>query len=344
MKQEKPTPVTLLQVAKHAGVSRSTASLALRGGPYVSDITKQKVFESMRQLGYVYDRGAANLRCKSSSTVSLIVPDLDNPFYTLLLIGINEEMSKYNKTVILGTTFESLDTQDRLISTILEYRVGGIILFAVPGTTKEIITRIKNLGIPVVLINRNISELSFDYIGIDNVMAGQIGTEHLIKKGHTRIAFLGGFSQLSSWRERKQGYENALLKTELDVDPDLIIEGFATRQSGYELMKRILDLDNLPTAIFCFNDIVAIGAMMKLKESGLIPGHDMAIVGNDDISDASIFTPKLTTVSSFPRLRGARAANILHSRMEGLSTDLPQSIIIQPELVIRESCSHKHIY
>ncbi|MFZ5969733.1 MAG: LacI family DNA-binding transcriptional regulator [Bacillota bacterium] len=340
MKQDKPTHVTLLQVAKHAGVSRSTASLALRGGPYVSSATREKVLESVRQLGYVYDRGAASLRSKSSSTVGLIFPDLDNPFYTALLIGINQELNKYNKTVLLGTTFESCATQDQLISTMLEYRVGGIILFAVPGSSKELIARIKHLGIPVVLINRNLPERSFDYIGIDNIMAGQVATEYLIKKGHKRIAFLGGFSQLSSWQERKLGYENALRQAGLDIDNALIIEGPATRESGYELMDKILDLKNIPTAAFCFNDIIAIGAMIKLKERGFVPGQDMAIIGNDDIPEASIFTPKLTTVSSFPQLRGARAASLLYKRMEGLTTE-PQSIIVQPELIIRESCSCK---
>ncbi|MFT9497738.1 LacI family DNA-binding transcriptional regulator [Anaerosolibacter sp.] len=341
MKHDKPSPVTLLQVAKHAGVSRSTASLALRGGRYVSEETREKVFDSMRQLGYVYDRGAANLRSKSSSSVGLVFTDLDNPFYTALLIGINEKLNKHNLTPLLGTTFESCAIQERLISTMLEYRVGGIILFAVPDTPKELIDRIKQVGIPVVLINRNFPERSFDYIGIDDLTAGQIAAEHLIGKGHHRIGFIGGSSKLSSWRERKQGYENAYAKAGLHIDHSLIIEGAATRESGYELMEEVLDFQDPPTAVFCYNDIVAIGAMMKLKERGLIPGHDMAILGVDDIPEASIFTPKLTTVSSFPMLRGARAASLLYDRMEGLTTEPPQSIIIQPELIVRESCSYK---
>ncbi|MBB6215279.1 LacI family transcriptional regulator [Anaerosolibacter carboniphilus] len=341
MKQDKPTHVTLLQVAKHAGVSRSTASLALRGGRYVSAETREKVFESMRELGYVYDRSAASLRSKSSSSVGLVFADLDNPFYTALLIGINEQLNKYNITPLLGTTFESCAIQERLISTMLEYRVGGIILFAVPDTPKDLINRIKQVGIPVVLINRNFPERSFDYIGIDDLAAGQIATEHLIEKGHRQIAFIGGFSKLSSWRERKQGYINAHTKAGLDIDHTLIIEGAATRESGYELMEKILNFQTPPTAVFCYNDIVAIGAMMKLKERGLEPGYDMAILGVDDIPEASIFTPKLTTVSSFPMLRGARAASLLYQRMEGLTNEPPQSIIIQPELIIRESCSYK---
>ncbi|SNS81155.1 transcriptional regulator, LacI family [Anaerovirgula multivorans] len=340
MKQNKSTPVTLLQVAKHAGVSRSTASYVLSGGPHVSDSTRKKVLESIRQLGYVYNRSAANLRSKSSSTVGLVFPDVNNPFYTALLAGINQELNKYNKTVILGTTFESLSAQDRLISTMLEYRVGGIILFAVPDTPEELISRIKHLGIPVVLINRNFTDLSYDYIGIDNVVAGTLATNHLIKKGHHRIAFIGGFNQLSSWQERKQGYKDAHHKAGLEIDSSLIVEGHATRESGYELMDQILNLPNPPSAAFCYNDIIAIGAMMKLKERGFTPGHDMAIVGVDDIPEASIFTPKLTTVSSFPQIRGARAAKLLNERMEGLTMN-PQSIIVQPELIIRDSCSYK---
>lgn len=329
--------ITLLQVAEHAGVSRATASLAVRGSKKISVSTREKVLNSIRELGYVYDRVAANLRSKSSSTVALIIMDLANPFYSELLIGIHQELTKCGQTVIVGTTFNSYDTQSRLLSTMLEHRVGGIILFAVPGSKSEIIEQILYWGIPVVLLGRRVPEANCDYIGVDNVIGGQLAVDHLIQKGHRRIAFLGGPSQITSWQERKQGYDNAHRQAGIKIDASLVRESPVTRESGVELIQQILRIDNPPTAVFCYNDIIALGAMMKLKEMGLIPGRDIGIIGFDDIPEATMLSPRLTTISSFARLMGVQAATLLHKRMEGLSIE-PQSIVLQPKLIVRESC------
>jgi LacI family transcriptional regulator len=339
MKQEKRINVTLQQVAKHAGVSRATASLVLRGSPNISEATRDKVLASMQQLGYVYDRVAANLRSKVSSTVGLIIMELANPFYSELLVGIHHELDKFGQTVILGTTFDSYTIQDRLLSTMLEHRVGGIILSAVPGSPSEPIDRISRLGIPVVLVGRKLPDANCDFVGIDNVLGGQIAADHLIRKGHRRIAFIGGLSQLSTWQGRKQGFDNAHHQAGLDVDTSLVVESPATRQGGVEAIEKILTVPNPPTAVFCYNDSIAIGAMLKMKDMGLTPGQDMAIVGFDDIPEATIFSPKLTTVSSFPRLMGVHAARLLHERLEGLDLE-PQTVILKPELIVRESCSY----
>ena len=329
--------ITLLQVANHAGVSRATASLVVRDSKKPSDSTREKVLNSIQVLGYIYDRVAANLRSKSSSTVGLIIMDLANPFYSELLIGIHQELTKYGQAVILGTTFNSYDTQSRLLATMLEHRVGGIILFAVPGSKNEIIEQILYWDIPVVLVGRKIPEANCDYVGVDNVIGGQLAVDHLIQKGHRRIAFLGGPSQLTSWQERKQGYDNAHRQAGIAIDTSLVIEGPVTRESGVELIQQILRIPDPPTAIFCYNDIVALGAMMKLKEMGLTPGRDIGIIGFDDIPEATMLTPRLTTISSFPRLMGVQAGTLLHNRMQGLNIE-PQSIILQPKLIVRESC------
>lgn len=337
MKQKKNTNITLLEVANHAGVSKTTASVALSGGSYVSDETRNKVIASARELGYVYNRAAANLRSNSSSTVGLIIPDLNNSFYTALLTGVSRELNKFNKTILLGSTFESLEVQDRLVSSMLEHRVCGIILFAVLGSSRDLILKIKNLGIPVVLVNRSFPELTCDYIGIDDVLAGQLATEHLVKKGHRRIAYLGGSSELVSYYKRQEGYKSVLKQHNIEVDESLIIECLPTQESGYNAVEDILKLDEMPSAIFCFNDVIAIGAMMKLEEKGIIPGCDIAIVGVDDIPEASIIKPKLTTVSSFPSLRGIKAANLLNNRIEGYIGE-SQTIILEPKLIVRDSC------
>lgn len=338
MKRDRGTRVTLEQVAAHANVSRATASLIARGSPLVSDKTRKKVLESMQQLGYVYDRVAANLRSKNSSTIGLIITEIANPFFSELLVGVHQTLDREGYTVILGTTFESIDKQDKLISTMLEYRVGGVIMSPVSGSSLETIERLRQWDIPVVLATKEPPNATFDYVGVDNVLGAQMAVEYLIRKGHRAISFLGGPRESSAWKDRKQGYSKALNQAGMEVDDSLVISSPATRQGGIDAVQKVLRLPSPPTAVFCYNDIVAFGAMLGLKEAGLTPGQDIDIVGYDNIQEAAVSYPRLTTVSASPQLVGTRAAELLHQRILGLDKE-PQRIILKPEIVVRESCS-----
>lgn len=325
--------VTLQEVAEHAGVSKTTASVAFSGSDYISEETRNRVLDSAKELGYIYNRAAASLRLKHTSTVGLIIPDLNNSVYTSFMTGVNSQLSKYDKTILLGTTNESLEVQDKLINTMLENRVCGIILFGVLGTPMDLISKIRNTGTPVVMITRNFNNYDCDYIGIDDHMAGYLATEHLLKLGHKKIAYLGGISELFTWHSRKKGYEDALTDHGIHLD-NLIMECEPTQESGYLYAEKILRFkEEKPTAIFCFNDVIAIGAIMKLEELNMIPGKDISLIGIDDIPEASVV--KLTTVSSFPILRGINAADILLDRIDN-NGDC-KKIILKPELIIRKS-------
>lgn len=338
MKSEKRNRVTLQQVAEHAGVSRATASLIVRGSPHISEPTRKKVLESMQQLGYVYDRVAANLRSRSSSTVGLIITEIGNPYFSELLVGVHQALDQEGYTVILGTTFDSNTKQDQLISTMLEYRVGGVIMSAVSGSPKESIDRLNQWDIPVVLVAREPAEGGFDYVGVDNVLGAKMAVDYLIRKGHRRIAYLGGPSGSSPRKERMRGYCAALEEAGLPVDESLLVESEATRQGGMDAVRQILRHPDPPTAVLCYNDIVAFGAMHGLKEAGLVPGKDLAVVGFDNIQEAALTSPGLTTISASPQLIGAKAAHLLHQRIMGMDLER-QRIILPPEIVIRESCS-----
>lgn len=328
--------VTLLDVAEHAGVSRATASLIVRGSTNITEKTRRKVLQSMRELGYVYDRVAANMRSQSVSTVGLIITDISNPFFSELLIGVHNALEETGLIEFLGTTFDSDAKQERLISTMLEHRVGGVILCPVSDTSVETIERIKNLDIPIVTAVREIPGLNCDYVGIDYSAGTQLAVKHLIQKGHRRISFLGGTSRSSAWKERKQGYCNAFHQAGLEVDESLIIESTVTREGGVEALKKVLIKPIPPTATICFNDFVALGVMQGLREAGLTPGEDMAIVGFDNVLDGTLYSPPLTTVSSFARLIGSQAANLLQQRISDRDRER-QRIILQPELVVRSS-------
>lgn len=338
MKRQKPRRVTLQQVAEHAGVSRATASLIVRGSTSISEATRQKVLESMRELGYVYDRVAANLRSQHSSTVGLLITELDNPFFSELLVGVHQSLDKDGYSVILGTTFDLKEKQEALLSTMLEYRVGGVILSPVSKSSPETIESLRKWDIPVVLVAKDIPGSHCDYVGIDNVLGGKMAAEHLIRLGHRRIAFLGGPSESTAWKDRNHGYQLAHREAGLEIDESLWVEGPATTQGGVEALRKVLNRPNPPTAAFCYNDVVSFGVMHGLKEAGLTPGKDLAIVGFDNIKEAAIYNPSLTTIAATPELVGAHAADLLHQRIRGLS-EPPKRIILQPRLVVRESCS-----
>jgi LacI family transcriptional regulator len=336
MKRKKGTRVTLQDVANHAGVSRATASLIVRNSPNISEEKKEKVLKSIRELGYVYDRVAANLRSQKSTTVGLIITDIANPFFSELLIGVHNALEAKGYTVFLGTTFDSDKKQENLLSTMLEHRVGGVILCPVSDSSKETIERISHLDVPIVLAVREIKELLCDYVGIDYTLGAKLAVEHLIEKGHQRIGFLGGSSESSAWKERKQGYCNALEKAGIEIDESLIIENSVTREGGIHAVNKVLLHPNPPTAAFCFNDLVARGVMQGLKDAGLIPGDDMAVVGFDNVQETAIYSPPLTTVSSFARQIGSEAASLLHDRIVDNERE-QRRIILEPELVVRKS-------
>lgn len=336
MKQKKNSRVTLQQVAEHAGVSRATASLIVRGSSKIAEKTRKKVLNSMRDLGYVYDRVAANMRSQSSSTVGLIITDIANPFYAELLRGVHNSLEEAGYIVFLGTTFDSDIKQEQLISRMLEHRVGGIILCPVSESSLESVELLKKVDIPLVLAVRELENLSCDYVGIDYIVGAQMAVNHLINKGHRRIAFLGGTSQSSAWKERRQGFCTALKQAGIEVDETLIVESAVTREGGADAVRKVLLHPNPPTAAFCFNDLVAHGVMLGLTSSGLVPGQDMAIVGFDNNNEAPLYNPPLTTVSSYARLIGSQAASLLHQRIVDYDRDV-QRIILQPELVVRKS-------
>lgn len=328
--------VTLEDVAKHAGVSRSTASLIVRNSPKVADKTREKVLKSMEELGYVYDRVAANLRSQRSTTVGTIITDVGNTFFAQFLLGVHRELEKYGYYVLLGTTFDSLNNQERLISTMLENRVGGILLCPVSESATETVERIKKCDIPVVVSIRELENLTCDYVGLNYRVGAYMAVTHLLKKGHKRIAFIGGISDSTTWSERLKGYEQAHEEKEIAIDEELILDSEPTREGGLKVIQQVMKQENPPTAIFCFSDLVAFGAIIGLRQMGYTPGKDIDIVGFDNIPEAEISYPPLTTVSSFAELTGTRAARLLHERISEPDRDR-QRIIIEPKLVRRES-------
>ena len=297
MKQPNKNPVTLQDVAKHAGVSRATASLIVRNSPKIAPETREKVLKSMEELGYVYDRVAANLRSKSSTTIGIIITDISNTYYSDLLKGVHHTLEEIGYTVLLGVTFGSVEKQDQILSTMIEHRVGGVILCPVSESSEEMVNRLNKLQTPTVLAVRELDGSNSDFVGIDYQAGAQMAVEHLIEKGHKRIAFLGGYRHASTWIRRMEGYSLALEQAGIELDESLVIDSLPTREGGADAARQLLSQSIRPTAIFCFSDLVAFGVVQGVREAGLTPGKDIAIVGFDNIPEAEIFYPSLTTIS-----------------------------------------------
>ncbi len=328
--------VTLLDVAHDAGVSRSTVSLVLRNSPLVAEATRQRVHESFQRLGYIYNRGAASLRTQRSDAVGLIITDLSNPFFAELASGIEAQLDQENYVAVLGSTTDTIAKQDRFLAAMQEHGVDGILLCPTRGTLPDSVARVAQL-IPVVLIVRDLADLEVDYVGADYTAGAEKGVAHLLAHGHTRIAFVGGPPESSARHERQMGYEAALKRAGIAVDKRLLIHSPVTRNGGRQAIIELLALEQPPTAALCYNDIVAIGVMLGLQSVGLAPGKDFGVIGSDDIAEASLWQPALTTVAIHPRRLGETAARRLLDRIAHREA-ASSRMVLPAELVIRESC------
>lgn len=335
-KSKKNVRVTLQEVADHAGVSTTTASLVVRNNPRISQATRDKVLASMEELGYIYDRVAANMRSQNSNIIGVIVTDIANKFISEFLIGVQNTLEGFGYTVLLGTTFDSVEKQEKLISTMVEHRVDGLILNPASRSVGKTAKQLNNLKIPLVLANRELTNVNADYVGIDYQEGAYKAVSHLVSKGHEKIAFLGGVKKSSTWIERMAGYRLAHENANLPLDESLVIDSEPTSKGGEEAALKLLDLPDSPTAIFCFSDLIAFGVMKMLTKQGIVIGRDIDIVGFDNIPEAEIYHPPLTTVSSYPKSIGNQSAKLLHSKIKRENEEMHR-IILKPQLVVRET-------
>lgn len=323
-------------MARHAGVSRATASLVLRGSPLVADQTRQQVLAAMKTLGYVYNRAAANLRAQKSHTIGLVVTDITNPFFAELAVSIEAELENLDYTVMLCNSLDNLAKQDRLLRVLSGHMVDGIVICPAQGSTSTTIRTLEQWQIPVVLVARYIAGSETDYAGADNILGASIAVDHLVAKGHTRIAFLGGVDGSSARNERLKGYQLALKKHNLAIDPSMSITSSVSREGGFEALSQLLNLSTPPTAALCYNDVVAFGAMLGLQARALTPGSDFSIIGFDDIADAALVRPSLTTIAINPREIGQAATGLLLDKLQNPGKTHERRVL-QPHLVVRET-------
>ena len=246
------------------------------------------------------------------------------------------QLDRSRQTFLLCNHYDQVEKQRSFIDTLLQLGADGVIMSPAIGTPPEDIALAENNGLPAVLVARTVEGANVPVFRGDDAYGIGLATNHLISLGHTRIAMVGGTDQTSTGRDRYQGYVAAMQKAGLDVLPSMRIPGPRTKQAGFEAAGAFLTLKERPTAAVCWNDLVAIGLMNGIARAGLVPGVDISVTGYDDLEEAAIATPALTTVWNGQREVGRRAARILLDRLNGVEVDTRQHLI-QPELHVRQS-------
>ena len=332
--------VTLNDIAAAAGVSRATVSLVLRNSPLVHADTRARIEQQIDRLGYVYNRAAANLRRQVSSSVALVINDLSNPFFAEFAAGVDEALAAAGYVTLLGSTGESVERQDAVLASLMEHDPAAIILSPAEGTDAARVIRIVGKRTPVLVFNRELDSADFGFLGLDNRRGAYQATEHLLSRGHRRIAFFGGHADSSSCRQRRQGYADALAAAGITPEPQWLIECAPTRLEAATQTAALFVRDPAPTAAVAYNDAVALGLMLGLARRGRRPGQDFAVTGFDDIPEAAMSVPPLTTLAADPRARGRQAANLALARAQH-APDVPTRTVAPVQLVVRESSGGK---
>ncbi|WP_306117583.1 MULTISPECIES: LacI family DNA-binding transcriptional regulator [unclassified Roseitalea] len=331
--------IKLSTIGEALGVSTATVSLALRDSPLVADATREKVKAYALEIGYIYNRRAASLRTSKSGIIGVVVHDIMNPFYAEILRAIEIELDRSGQTFLLSNHYDSVDKQRAFLETLMQLGADGVIMSpAIDTPPGDIELGIKN-GLPFVFVARSVDGADVPVFRGDDAYGIGLATNHLISLGHERIAMIGGTDKTSTGRDRYRGYVEAMARAGLKVRPQWRIAGPRTKAAGFEAASAFLALRDKPTAAVCWNDMVAIGLMNGIARAGLTPGVDISVTGYDDLEEASIATPALTTVWNGQRDVGRQAARALLDRIEGKRSLGGHLELIKPELHVRQSTS-----
>lgn len=331
--------VTQSDVAKKANVSQAMVSYIVNNNSSVTipDETRQRVQDAMDKLGYVPNITARRLRSSKTHTIAGIIPDIINPFYPAFERGIQDIANQHNYDLIMYNTDGTLEREQKCLQSMLQGRVDGIVGVFFHIRAMELIALIEQ-GISVVRLEgmpKQPGNVPLDNIYIDNIAAGRTAVEYLIEQGHRRIGMLTSIEGPARFRE--MGYREALQANSISVDETLLSSGAYSEDGGYLSMTRLLSLDNPPTAVFAGNDLMAMGAMLAIREANLNIPDDIAIIGFDDIPTAKLVYPALTTVAQFQRNLGQRSAEMLMERLNGTTPEKGRSEEMPFQLIIRDT-------
>ncbi|MCK0149321.1 LacI family transcriptional regulator [Marivita sp. S6314] len=309
---------TIKDVAKEAGVSKSTVSLVLQRSALVKDSTRQQVQDAMTRIGYVYNRSAANLRSTSTGLIGLIINDLRNPFFTEFAARLQMALADQGYAVVLANINEDPALQSNMINALIEHGVSGFIVSPAYGPDEAPLQLIANAGLPALQVFRKVDPRSdlFPFLAPDYLAGSCLAMEHLRGRGCKKIAFVGGLDGRAVTRERMSGY---LEMTDRAAQDPILLTGEASHRFGVEAAETLVlhhpDVDG----VLCFNDLVALGLVAGSTARGRQVGSGLRVVGFDDIEGCQQSFPSLSSIScAIPDFAQTVSQNMLHWLQDGI--------------------------
>ena len=332
--------VSIKDIARAAGVSHSTVSRALSDSPLVSTTTKERIQLLAREMGYSPDAQARSLVMGRTQTIGVVVTTIIDPFIAEIVQSIENTAHRRGYSVILASSQSEPEREIAAVEILHSKRVDGVIV-ASSRVGAHYQEHLQRLRVPVVLVNSR-SEQSGPYtfsVSVDNHHGGYLATRHLVDAGHRRIAYVGGAPDHSDDLARVEGYRRALREAGIDPDPALILPGTGRAGGGERALPALVAPADRPTAVFCYNDMTAIGLLRAARREGVSIPRDLAVVGFDDIPLASYVVPSLSTITQPKRELGQRATEMVLDLLlgGGQAKGTLSNVTMQGMLTIRES-------
>jgi LacI family transcriptional regulator, galactose operon repressor len=341
---------TIHDVAKAAGVSAMTVSRVLNAPDVVAEATRQRVRDAINDLGFVRNASARQLRDGRSLAVGLVIVDIDNPYFAEFAHGVEDAVNDEGYVVILCNSARSAAREERHLRLLEEQRVEGVLIFPVSTATPALLQRMQRAGAGTVLINHRSRRKDQCWVSVNDILGGRLAAQHLLDLGHRRIGLINGQTtvpqpgddphkrSLLSTIDRRKGFLASLADAgvKLAAAHDVETEVMGVSE-GEQAAGRLLDRGKPPTALFCGNDLLAVGALRAATARGLSIPDDLAIMGYDDVDLPGLWTVPLTSIRQPIYDLGHRAARLLLEEARDGASHQHQHILFNPELVARES-------
>lgn len=326
---------TIYDVASEAGVSAATVSRVLNGTSEVSPALEGRVRAAIDRLGYRPNSIARNLRRRQSAVWGLVISDIENPFFTAMVRGVEDVAQASGFSVVLCNSDEDPGKESRYIDVFVDERMAGAIVS--PASERESdVSALLDRGIPVVSIDRRLRRQDVDAVLVDNRTGAERATAHMLATGRRRVACIAGLQRTTTGQERTEGYRRALAAAGVPYQPDLVVEADFKQEGGHDAMRRLLALAEPPDGVFVANNLMSLGAVEAVREVGVdVPGA-LAMAMFDDPTWAALVRPPLTTVAQPTYAMGREAATLLAARIGG--DDGPtRQVVLSPTLHVRAS-------
>ncbi len=333
--------VSVKDVAALAGVSVGTVSNVINSPTVVSEATRARVEDAIAKLGWVRNESARQLRAGRSRSIGMVVLDIANPFFTDLVSGVEDYVHTRGYTVQLGNSAQQVSREALHLELFEEHRVRGL-LFAPIHSAGDRVARLRQHGIPVVVVDRAADKADYCSVSVDDIEGGRLAVAHLVDLGHQKIVFVGGPSSLQQVRDRRIGAEMGASRLAAPEGLLMMSTPLLDVESGARAAAEIVAMPDAerPTAVFAANDLLAIGLLQGFVTHGLRVPEDMAIIGYDDIAFAAAAAVPLSSIRQPRQMLGQCAAELLFAEVEALDDNLPHEhvqIQFTPELVVRRS-------